>query len=158
MSRIDYGDPGDDPITPLWPAIATRAIQGKPGQAVLKELMAALLSLPTKRLIAGEWVLNGEVCALGALDIARTMHRTGACWDSARMVVECFIDEYSSFGQDALDTPEDVQARLHITPTLAWEIMEKNDVAAMHLTPEQRYKKVLAWVSMQIKNDEAEQS
>lgn len=49
-----------------------QALRGRRGQSILREIEEALVALPARRLIQGEFVTaSGEVCALGALAVAR---------------------------------------------------------------------------------------
>lgn len=72
MSRSGYTDDCDGAELNLWRGAVESAIRGKRGQAMLRELVAALDALPEKRL-ASESLVNadGEYCALGALGRAR---------------------------------------------------------------------------------------
>ena len=69
MGRITYSEDDDFNNQGLmWMANQERSIKGRKGQAALRELEAALLALPEKRLISGELEnAVGEVCAVGAL-------------------------------------------------------------------------------------------
>lgn len=72
MSRAGYTD-DDSSEYPraLWRGAVMSSIRGKRGQALLKELVAALDAMPVKALIAHELVSDGGVCALGAVALAR---------------------------------------------------------------------------------------
>jgi hypothetical protein len=66
----DYGD--DDPLAlGRYRAQVASAIRGKRGQALLRELLAALDAMPDKRLVAGELEADGQFCALGVVGQAR---------------------------------------------------------------------------------------
>lgn len=100
----DYGD--DDP----WALIRYRgavnsAIKGKRGQALLRELLAALDAMPDKRLVAGELEEAGEFCALGVVGQARGMNLAA-------------IDTYDV---------ESLGPKFNIAEALAREIMWVND-------------------------------
>lgn len=72
MSRISYQEDEDWPGQfNLWRANVNRSIAGKRGQAALRDLEAALLAMPNKRLIGHKFIDGEEVCAVGALVIAR---------------------------------------------------------------------------------------
>ena len=64
--RINYTDEEDWPGQfALWDANCRRSIKGKAGQSELRELEAALLALPDKRLIRGSLTDDeGGVCAI----------------------------------------------------------------------------------------------
>jgi hypothetical protein len=137
-SRIDYWD-GDGTLPEgLWIGQKLRAINGKRGQALLREVEAALLALPEHRLIEGAMCRDGEVCVLGALAADRE-RRDGQSFSEALATVEaCFPnDNYP---------PDDVSDALGITRTLGWLLMEQNDEAAATFTPEQRWDWLFAWV------------
>ena len=72
MSRSGYNDECDDNWALIrWRGAVKSAIKGKRGQAMLKDLLAALDAMPNKRLIRGELVEQGEYCAIGVLGAAR---------------------------------------------------------------------------------------
>lgn len=72
MTRIGYSDDEEYPGQfDLWRANVGRSLQGKRGQQALRDLEAALLALPEKRLIAGNLTKDGMVCTVGALVVAR---------------------------------------------------------------------------------------
>lgn len=148
MSRIEYNEDGDWLQWGRWSAAAKKAIGGKRGQALLRELEAALLALPNKRLIAGDFTENGEVCALGALAVKR---KTDSGTDRLRACHEVG-EEFANIYDDS----QAVAEHLSMTHTLAWEVMEKNDNNRFYSsTPGQRYEGVLAWVREQIKKEDS---
>lgn len=68
----DYGD--DDPLAlGRYRAQVASATRGKRGQALLRELLAALDAMPDKRLAAGDLEADGQYCALGLVGQARGM-------------------------------------------------------------------------------------
>jgi hypothetical protein len=72
MSRSGYHDDCEN----NWGLICYRgavnsAINGKRGQAFLRELLAALDAMPEKRLVTNELEADGEHCTLGVLGQAR---------------------------------------------------------------------------------------
>ena len=100
----DYGD--DDP----WSLIRYRgavnsAIKGKRGQALLRELLAALDAMPEKHLVAGELEADGSFCALGVVGQARGLNLAA-------------IDTYDV---------ESLGPKFNIAEALAREIMWVND-------------------------------
>lgn len=123
----------------LWLGMVKRATYGKPGQAMLRKLEAALLALPDKRLVAEEFAEHGEVCAVGALylseEIARGRDRTTVLEEMER----------TSGRGDPFDTIWAAES-IGMTQTLAWDVGAANDSEFKNLTPEQRYDAMLAWV------------
>ena len=106
MSRSGYSDDCDGWALIRWRGAVKSAIRGARGQAMLRELAAALDALPEKRLAAEALTTDeGDYCALGALGRARGM-------DTAQ------IDPYD---RDA------VAQAFGVAEALAAEIMWMND-------------------------------
>lgn len=158
--RIDCSDEEDFPGQfDLWQGNCRRSLQGKAGQAALRELEAALLALPDKRLIANDLINGeGEVCAIGAL-----AKQKGAI--NGRLVS---LGEYDM---------EEVGVLLGMPRLVAWKVVYENDKGIdfeyetlpgpyrwpmerpqirVDVTPEIRYEKMLAWVREQINSDARE--
>lgn len=119
MSRSGYSEDCDDQWAGImYQGAVESARRGKRGQEFLRDLLAALDGLESKRLISEELVTaDGQVCAIGALAVARGRDVSG-------------ID------------PEDaglVAAEFGIAEALAREVVYINDEAGWHETPEQRY-------------------
>lgn len=154
--RINYSDEEDfNGQFALWQANCRRSIRGKAGQRELKELEAALLEMPVKRLIHDALVDDeGGVCA-----IACYAQRKGV--DLAKFDPEYESDEAGIAGG---------MPRL-----VAWKIVELNDLLldtvwevadgpiqrghgaynggialVRSMTPEERHAAVLAWVRSQL--------
>ena len=157
--RLNYSDEEDYPGQfNLWEANCRRSLQGKAGQRELRELEAALLALPEKRLIHGTLTNEeGGVCAI-------------ACYAKHKGIdLAKFDPEYES------DTVGIVAGMPRL---VAWKVVALNDVefegryayaegptreptypsyAPHHgvwtffpYTPEERYERVLAWVREQL--------
>ena len=74
MRRSGYGIVDDQWSMICYRGAVASAIRGKRGQAMLRELLAALDAMPNKQLISDQFVVaGGECCALGALGLARGM-------------------------------------------------------------------------------------
>ena len=73
MSRSGYIDDIDDDLAlGRWRGMVASAMRGKRGQALLRDLLAALDAMPHKALISGDLeTKDGDVCALGALGKVR---------------------------------------------------------------------------------------
>lgn len=104
----DYGD--DDPLAMgRWRQAVQRAMDGKRGQAFLRDLLATLDAMPDKRLYAGSFATeDGEFCTLGA--------------HAARKGVR--VDDLGN--SEDCDT-ERVGERFGIARSMAAEIMYMND-------------------------------
>lgn len=111
MSRSGYtDDDGDDPLAHgRWRAAVQSSLQGKRGQALLKELAEALDAMPDKRLYPGRFATaEGEFCTLGVLGAKRGTK----------------MDDLGD--EDDCDTGF-VANRFGIAPAMAAEIMYMND-------------------------------
>lgn len=111
MSRSGYSDDYDDPLAlGRWRQAVKRAIEGKRGQALLRDLLLTLDAMPDKRLYTGSFATaDGEFCTLGA--------------HAARKGVK--VDDLGDI-EDGCDTAI-VGARFGIAPAMAAEIMYMND-------------------------------
>jgi len=144
MSRFDDSDEEDFPNQGELYAQATKnAVNGKKGQAVLRELEAALLAMPVKRLTTSFLAFEGDVCALGALAVHRKIAKGVSRSDA--------IDELECRGATASTSVSFAEHELKIVGSLAAEIAYTNDERVDSCaTPEERYEEVLHWVRKQI--------
>ena len=146
MSRVEYND-GDNPSVYLWDSYVRRSTNSPRGQATLKEMEAALLALPQKRLIDNYLCRKGDVCILGAVALERRI-KGGESRETAIAKLESIDDDLDLEEGSA---PEYARDRLGMAFSLAWSAMEQNDEFYEGKTPEQRYEGVLAWVRERIK-------
>lgn len=125
----------------LWQSNCERSLRGRSGQAELRELHAALVALPEKRLIFGSLVDDeGGVCAVGAYARHKGL-------------------SLSNF--DPEDETDEVGIEAGMPRLVAWKVVEMNDIQFNSLTPEQRYEKMLSWVESKLigeGNDAARQA
>jgi hypothetical protein len=109
MSRSGYSDDLDPLALGRWRQAVRRAVEGKRGQALLRELIEALDAMEDKRLYPGSFATaDGEFCTLGALGARRGLR----------------MDD---LGDEEYCDPEDVGARFGIARAMAAEIMWLND-------------------------------
>ena len=133
MSRSGYSENLDNWAMIKWRGQVASAIRGKRGQEFLRDMLAALEALPSKRLIAEDLLdSDGEVCAMGALALARGI-------EVSRVDPE---------------EPEAVAALFDIAPQLAQEVAYENDEFRRE-TPEQRYERMKRWIQGAIKDPAA---
>jgi len=135
MSRSGYTDDGDNWAMIKWRGAVASAIRGRRGQAFLSEMLTALEVLSARRLISGEFVKDGEVCAMGAVGL----HRGVAGLHE--------VDPYDR---------ETIASTFGIPSALAAEIMYENDEGGSYWreeTPERRWARVRAWVASKIKGE-----
>lgn len=121
----------------LWEANLTRSLAGRRGQQSLRELEAALLALPEKRLVADALETDAGVCAIGAL--AKFKQYDGD------MALPEVLDEYEEYKvQDAMLK---VAKELGLPKLVATAVIAENDDSyPPNMTPERRYERVLSWV------------
>lgn len=174
MSRIDDGWEPEDTADFLracaFGANMERAVAGKKGQKFLRELEAALLALPEKKLCygsladfkieyplqalgdpipeRGKHIATGEVCALGAVALAREMAKGR---DRAAVLQELADDEDPD--ETCWEKTENAAHYLGICHPLAFKIIEMNDEFGGR-SDEERYERMLAWVRRNIKTVE----
>jgi hypothetical protein len=136
MSRSGYSEDYDETFPnagALYSENVNRAIQGKRGQAFMRDLVLALDALPEKRLISESLVHDGEVCAIGAVGLARGVDMSGVNPDDAARVGKMF----------------------GIAEAMAKEVVYQNDEGAPYWlgeeTPEARWSRVREWAVSQIK-------
>lgn len=138
MSRHGYSDDCDDDLAlGRWRGRVASAIRGKRGQAFLREMRDALDALPEKRLIVNELVTaDGEVCAIGAVALARKCDVSNLDPEEADKVAETF----------------------GIAEVLVREIVYANDEFGYYResdadTPAKRWQYMRNWVEKRIKED-----
>lgn len=115
MSRSGYIDDIEDNLAAgRWRQAVNKALGGKRGQALLRELVEALDAMEDKRLYSGSFATaDGEFCALGVLGAKRGTK----------------IDDLGS-DEDGCD-PAQVGRRFGIATAMAAEIMYMNDEYAV---------------------------
>jgi hypothetical protein len=134
MSRSGYVDDLDCGYMNLYRGTVTRAINGKRGQAFLREMADAMDAMTEKVLISSELVNEeGDPCAIGSVCQARGI-------DTSETDPEC---------------PDSVGALVGISRTLAAEIEYINDEDDWYSwnspeTPQQRWIRVRKWADKQI--------
>lgn len=130
MSRSGYVEAcGDKWDIIRWRGTVARAIKGRRGQLLLRELLDALVAMPDKRLTADSLVdAEGEVCALGCLGRVRG------------------VDLASLDPED----PEQVAKVFGVSPILVREIVYENDEGGWRENDAQRWQRMLKWVASKI--------
>lgn len=128
MSRSGYSEDYDeDGKGCLYRGAVKSAIEGRRGQAFLKEMLAALDALPEPKLVEGELEQDGAVCAIGSVGMKRGVDMSAL---------------------DPTDA-ERVAATFGIAPSMAREIVFENDDEwgfSGRETPEQRFIRMRKWI------------
>lgn len=158
MSRIDYVDCDDNADflrACAFSANTQRHLKGEKGQKALKELEAALLALPEKKLIYSKFVVkdgddnpDGAVCALGAMALKRLMDKGMTRAEAISNLDETGpSDDVDSVWEELKSTAQFMKLKMNFV----WEVVEQNDEqCAKNTSAEDRYKHVLAWVQERI--------
>lgn len=132
MSRSGYSD--SDGIDDQWVMIRWRgavnsAMNGKRGQAFLREMLDAMDALLEPRLVTSELEADGAVCAIGAVGKTRGV-------DMTKIDAEDYGAVANTFG---------------ISEALAREIVYVNDEWGCHKEkPEERFYRMRRWIRQQI--------
>lgn len=131
MSRSGYSEDHDDNWQLIrWRGMVASAIRGKRGQKFLTDLLGALDAMPEKRLIRDELEAHGEVCAIGALGLAKGVDMSA-------------IDP---------EDPPQVAAAFDIAECLAQEVVYENDEGSWYdETPEKRWIRMRKWVAEKLR-------
>lgn len=130
MSRSGYVDDFDDYWELIrWRGAVKSAIRGRRGQAFLRELLAAMDSLPERRLVAHELEKEGAVCAIGAVGKARGI-------------------DMSALDPEDIDT---VAATFGISNALAKEIVYMNDEFKWGEDDGERFRRMRQWIESEIR-------
>ncbi len=147
MSRSNYV--GDCENVALYRNSVERALQGKRGQAFLREMLASLDAMPEKRLVTG--LIDGEELTDEEAEDAgygyRLVHAEGCC-AMGSVALARGVDVAQL---DASDRAK-VGAALGIAPSMAAEIAFFNDEMPYKAeSPEERWVRMRAWVDSQIR-------
>lgn len=135
MSRSGYTDDLDNGDLNLWRATVARAMNGKRGQAFLREMLAAMDAMPDKALISEQLVTDkGECCSMGAVCIARRLDVSNIDYEDGSDVAELLGIASSMAKEIAYENDECGPAR--------WEGSE---------TPQARFVRMRAWIVKAIK-------
>lgn len=131
MSRSGYSDDMDDQLAfGRWRGAVKSAIQGRRGQAFLREMLAAMDALPAKELVTHELEIGGAVCALGSVGKARGI-------DMGKLDPEDWEGVACEFG---------------IAGPMAAEIVFMNDECFYDATPAERFTKMREWIESKLSN------
>ena len=146
FSEGDYDHPGQ---WALWENALWRAINGRRGQQVLRDLEQALMELPEPALIEGGLSDGKQVCAVGAY----VAHKRVQAGEDREKVLTDMIVPLDSWGyMDGWETEEKTIAKgehAGMQLTLIVAVAGLND-DLYQATPEQRYERVLSWVRERI--------
>lgn len=154
--RINYSDEEDWPGQfALWDANCRRSIKGKVGQQELRELKAALLAMPEKRLIRDALVNeDGECCAIAAYGRHKGL-------DLSKFDPEYDSDEVGIAGGMPRLVAWKIVALNDIEFDTVWEVAHgpiqrghgiyKGGIPLIRdVTPEERWQRMLSWINKQL--------
>lgn len=148
FSEGDYDYPGQ---WALWEEALYRAVNGKRGQRVLRDLERALVELPEPKLIDGSLSDGVGVCAVGAY-VAQQKVEAGEDRDEVLASLRrlAWNERWNAFdGYEAEMSTIDQARAAGMQLTVAVAVAGLND-DLYKVTPEQRYERVLSWVRQRI--------
>lgn len=136
MSRSGYSDNIGEWDLIRWRGQVASAIRGARGQKLLRELLASLDAMPEKRLIVGDLRdADGEHCTLGVLGEVRGLPLETIDPEDYEQVADAF----------------------GVAHQLVQEVVFENDEACFSReSPEERWKRMRAWVAARITASPAE--
>lgn len=142
MSRSGYSDDcgGWDLI--CWRGAVKSALRGSRGQAFLKELAEAMDDMPVKRLVTEELQADGEFCTLGVVGNARGLDMTTIDPDDAEAVADKFGLANAMVREIVWENDEHPGV---------YGLKEDGSTGWRRETPEERWKRMRAWVDKQIR-------
>ena len=153
---------GDGPPPELYARNYEHHLRSSVGKRMLRELEAALLAVPEKRLILGALCRQGEVCAVGAYIVAKRVSR-GEPRESVLRELDAHSRKFASYNPDDPYAEGDYEAaedtvvegkRVGLSKFLGWHISQFQDDDCATATPEERYERVLAEVRRLIAESE----
>lgn len=155
----DYGD--DDPLAlGRYRAQVASAIRGKRGQALLRELLAALDAMPEKRLVAGELEADGQFCALGVVGQARGLNLAAIdTYDVETLgpkfnIAEQLAREIMWVNDEHVSEWQHMQFEI-CGPMRPWEYHLKWERVPTERAGEKRWETVREWVAQNIIKEQA---
>lgn len=128
MSRSGYvDDSGDDPLAfGRYRQAVKNAIEGKRGQAFLRELAAAMDAMPEKVLIANELIdEDGSCCAIGVVCKARGLDVSQVDPDDPDQVGDLVGIARSMAAEIEFENDEDFGRNRDTTPERRWVYMRQ---------------------------------
>lgn len=161
MSRSGLSDDCDEQwMEALWRGRVSNARRGRRGQRFLRELLAALDAMPVKELHAhtfdegpvagGDVVVDGGVCALGALARAKGMDVTDADPDDDQVAEELAMkfDIADCLARTVIWANDEWNSGYRVVRNYTGERLGfRCD------TPSERWHRMRKWVTEQIKPD-----
>jgi len=143
MSRSGYTDGycEDQWAMICWRGAVKSAMRGRRGQALLREMAAALDAMPIKRLIAHEIVGDGGVCALGAVAVQRGLDVSDVEPEDREAVADLFGIAEALAAEIAYENDECGRRRYVPAPD-----PNGRRKICIEETPEERWSRMRAWV------------
>lgn len=143
MSRSGYSDDCEDNWSLIcWRGAVNSALRGKRGQAFLKELAETMDAMPVKRLVTEELQADGEFCTLGVVGNARGLDMSVIDPDDAEAVADKFGLANAMVREIVWENDEHPGT---------YGLREDGTTGWRRETPEERWVRMRAWVSKQLK-------
>ena len=159
MSRSGlHEDDGDDPLAyGRWRAAVRSAMQGKRGQAFLREALAVLDAMPNKQLIREHLVFDGSQPVWSGSEVIvgadELVDRNGVVMPIGSVCLLGAVGQARGMNMSELDPEEmeQVAPACGLANAMAREIVYWNDEGGDRgETPEQRWQRMRRWIENQI--------
>lgn len=161
MSRSGYTDECDDQWGLIrWRGAVASATKGARGQAMLRELLAALDAMPEKRLVAQALEADGEFCTLGVLGKVRGIDLASIDPEDYDAVAAAFGVAPALVREIVFENDETIVdhkwAEFEVCGPMRpsypdWGRHDRSRVVDDETAPERRWQYMRAWVASQIK-------
>lgn len=136
MTRSGYSDDYDTNTIHLYRRAVNAALDGKRGQAFLREMVEALDAMPVRELIAEDLARDGAVCAIGSVGVRRGIDMSALDPSDSRAIAKAF----------------------GIAPAMVKEIAWENDEGACYWahddTPTKRWQRMRTWAANLLREDD----
>lgn len=144
MTRSGYVDDDDDPLAfGRWRGQVRSSIRGKRGQAFLRELAAAMDSMPEKVLIANELIdSDGDCCTIGVVCKTRQIDVSAVDYEDPETVGNVVGIARQMAAEIEYMNDECGERYERIPNSYSWERIQE--------TPAERWQRMRDWVQSQI--------
>lgn len=148
MSRGYIEGEGDEtnPVYLIAHTWVERAIRGKRGQSMLRDLADALDAMPAKRLVHKSFTCTSGVCTLGALGKVR-----GLDMSELESIAGKLGDDYDEDFEIVSELNDATAIAFGVARSMVADVMWRNDLHGSTETPEARWERMRRWVASQIR-------
>ena len=164
MSRSGYTDDCEDQWALIrWRGAVNASIKGKRGQALLREIAAAMDSMPVKELVPNELQDDGGYCTLGVVGAARGMDMSKIDPEDRQAVAKAFGIAEALAAEVMYENDEHVDAWRWVDVEICgpmrpyypdWNRHVRSVCVPNERAAEQRWSHMRAWVSAHLAKEQ----